>query len=434
MMRGDRNSAHGAVHSIAPFDIQNRYGKRALGRLFELLRTHNQPEVNFSFMASSGRARARGKQQWTDWHLFCNEAHKALEKVGLRLDSDDYFDESLDASKSLNAFLNRLLMLEPGMQNALFDAVAELYAFLVGADRADGSFDGGLESIDRQGRRRASVSVVEREVLFRDPATGAETTYVRLLVDGRINWAAAKQLLQRYGDHDADGFYWHSGAVGGRGVVLALKQQQHLQGLFRNEADDEDDDPLFDIVWPEGSRGRSKARPVQCESLLQHPFTRIREGEVQQAERAWNKLHQAAGQERAAEEHVLSGSILNTWASVGSAVHGGMTRHGIKKLPLVRATLSDGGAVVGVRVRPEQLEEVRYALSALQQQASSSVAGREEAKQESASSMKRAKSSPLEAQPQEELTPDIKAETAPLEVLRERIEAFLAAQPGRTAK
>merc|ERR550532_2723694 len=84
-MRGDRHSAHGAVHSIAPFDIQNRYGKRALGCLFELLRTHKPPEVNFSFMASLGRPRARGKRQWTDWDVFCNEAHKELEKVGLRL-------------------------------------------------------------------------------------------------------------------------------------------------------------------------------------------------------------------------------------------------------------------------------------------------------------------------------------------------------------
>ncbi len=36
---------------------------------------------------------------------------------------------------------------------------------MVGQDRAEGSFDDGLESLDRQGRQRASVSVAHREVL-----------------------------------------------------------------------------------------------------------------------------------------------------------------------------------------------------------------------------------------------------------------------------
>merc|ERR1719487_1041168 len=53
MMRGDRNSAHGAVQSLAAFDIQNRYGRRALSRLFELMRTKgavNTGDVAFSFV------------------------------------------------------------------------------------------------------------------------------------------------------------------------------------------------------------------------------------------------------------------------------------------------------------------------------------------------------------------------------------------------
>merc|ERR1719487_747621 len=57
-----------------------------------------------------------------------------------------------------------------------------------------------------------------------------------------------------------------------------------------------------------------------------------------------------------------------------------------KKIPLVRAQLSGGGAVVGVRVRPECLQGVRYALDAMLKQASEHRAAVSEHGPEAASS------------------------------------------------
>lgn len=37
----------------------------------------------------------------------------------------------------------------------------------------------------------------------------------------------------------------------------------------------------------------------------------------------------------------------------------------MQKIPLVRAKLADGGAIVGVKVHQDRLQEVRYVLSAL---------------------------------------------------------------------
>lgn len=37
----------------------------------------------------------------------------------------------------------------------------------------------------------------------------------------------------------------------------------------------------------------------------------------------------------------------------------------MQKIPLVRAKLADGGAIVGVKVHQHRLQEVRYVLSAL---------------------------------------------------------------------
>ncbi|CAK0791168.1 unnamed protein product [Prorocentrum cordatum] len=115
MMRGDRNSAHGAVQSLSAFDVQNRYGRRALSRLFELMRTKGADStagVAFSFVGPRrGRASTAGKRHWPSWVRFCDEASKALAGVGINLDTEDKYDESFRESHNLNVFLNRILMI-----------------------------------------------------------------------------------------------------------------------------------------------------------------------------------------------------------------------------------------------------------------------------------------------------------------------------------
>lgn len=43
----------------------------------------------------------------------------------------------------------------------------------------------------------------------------------------------------------------------------------------------------------------------------------------------------------------------------------------VQKIPLVRAKLADGGAIVGVKVHHDRLQEVKYVLSALHEERSS---------------------------------------------------------------
>jgi len=423
MMRGDRNSAHGAVESLVAFDVQNRYGRRALSRFFELLRSHGDPGVSFSFVGPGHGGKNRNCRHWNSWHRFCDDAAESLEKVGLKLDTQDKFDESLSESKNLSVFLNRILMLEPDIQNALFDAVATLYAHLVNLDRVDGTFDGGLESLDRRGRhQRASVAVTHREVLYRDPETGAATTYVRLRVDRGISWEAASEICERHCDGGPEGFYWHQTCGAERGVLLAVARPL-LHGTRGLEEDDEDEQQ-FEIHDPQGgdplyARGGSLRR----ESLRRSPFRLVGSSERGELQRVWKAQHAATQAKRYAEEHVLSGSILNTWAVVGGAVGCTSTRSGAqKRIPLVRARLADGGAVVGVRVLPEHLAEVRYALNALLEEA----ARRREEEAELAvpigevPAVLPAKGAPRVAE-------------VPLSELSARLEEILRTQPGRCA-
>eukprot|EP00928_Gymnodinium_smaydae_P041733 TRINITY_DN281_c0_g1_i2.p1 TRINITY_DN281_c0_g1~~TRINITY_DN281_c0_g1_i2.p1 ORF type:complete len:1359 (-),score=307.07 TRINITY_DN281_c0_g1_i2:51-3971(-) len=423
MMRGDRNSAHGAVATLAAFDVQNRYGRRALSRFFELLRTTalgKAPDVDFSFVGvNRGSRSASGSPQrrWASWRQFAEEATRALELVGLRPDTADKHDESQNESKDLNVYMNRLLMLEPGIQNALFDAVAELYVQLVGVDRSDGTFDDGLESLDLQGRRRASVAVAARETVHRDAETGAETSYVRLRVDRGVSWAAAKQLLEEHCERVAEGLYWRQGRGSQREVVLAVAKPavRSLRGAGGG-SDDDDDEPVFDLHSPEGIRDGAVSRDD-----LMDEFCKVRANERDEAERVWKAKHAQLGDGRWREEHVLTGSILNTWAVLGSAITNerepvARARAASKKIPLVRARLADGGAVVGVRVQPERLPEVRYALKALSEASEAAPLRVSGAKDDPAADDEGA------------------MDGMTIQSLSGRLEAFLREQPSRTAQ
>lgn len=417
-MRGDRNSAHGAVESLAHLDIQNKYGRRALARFFQLLRTNASPDVEFSFLASSAPSKRHPKRlQWRSMEIFGKDATEALKRIGIRLDTEDQFDESMDASKCLNTYLNRILMLEPRMQNALFDAVVELYGHFVSVDRTEGSYDAGMESLDRSRRQRTSVSVVHREVLFKDPETGAETTYFRLRVDRGLTWEAASSLYEQHCDGAPEGFYRDST---GR-VVLAVARASASRASRGADADSDDEERIFDLYRP-----HSGDLQVPHGDLVSGTrFNRVQDSATNRRalEQSWRQEFAAAG--RWTEDHVLSGSILNTWAVVGSAVCGDQSysRKAIsKKLPLVRAALADGGAVVGIRVSPQHLNQVRYALSALASQSSRCP---------SASDARSAQE--LEARLKTETDTATKIEAHDIRDLSSRLEKFLEGSSQRSA-
>ncbi|CAK9070815.1 unnamed protein product [Durusdinium trenchii] len=358
MMRGDRNSAHGAVQSLATFDIQNRYGRQALARLFELLRSGQEPEVAFSFLQFSDR-KSKGSS-WRSWADFKKIALKALDLIGLRPDTEDKYEESLAESKNLNVFLNRLLMLEPSIQNALFDAVAELYMHLVDLDRASGAYDGGPEILDRRRGTKAEVRLVHREVLFKDPVTGAETAYARLQLDRGMSWEKANEVLESR-QRGRAGFYWCPRAPSP--LVLAVPRPR-LHGLRAGAASDDDEsDADLDLHWPQGPPAEHGWEQHVSSAKLRKGdfFHKAGADELPNVSTIWKRLHGSSADlaGRWEDEHVLTGSILSTWAVLGTAISGASTysRLKVQRIPLVRAKLPDGGAIVGVRVRHERLQE-----------------------------------------------------------------------------
>lgn len=360
--RGDRASAADVTGGLGEFDIQNTYGKRALDKFYQILRTRENFPTQLNFV---GRRR-----KFNDYISFYIASEQAFYSIGIRLNTDEKFDNSLKESKSLNSFLNRIMMLEPVMQNMLFDAVQSLYAHEVRVDQEAGVYDDGLEALHKSHGQNLRIELVHRETIFTDHQTGAETTYIRLKLDLGMSWESADKLAElRCEEVRGDGFYmWRRDGVDVPALAVACPSRP---------SDEEDEDKRrFILYTPKdgalvklpGSANRINLDILTSTGGLRH----VGATSSANLRSTWKGQFDFAGQmpvgtpeSRFIEEHVLGGSILNVWGAVGSAVRG---RPGgaAERLPLVRARPSNiKEAIVGVRIDPNRLQEIRYALNAL---------------------------------------------------------------------
>ena len=154
-------------------------------------------------------------------------------------------------------------------------------------------------------------------------------------------------------------------------LVLAVPRPR-LHGLRAGAASDDDEsDADLDLHWPQGPPAEHGWEQHVSSAKLRKGdfFHKAGADELPNVSTIWKRLHGSSADlaGRWEDEHVLTGSILSTWAVLGTAISGASTysRLKVQRIPLVRAKLPDGGAIVGVRVRHERLQEVRYVLSAL---------------------------------------------------------------------
>lgn len=104
------------------------------------------------------------------------DAKDLLGKMGLDNMLDQYGNllETMDR-RDITKWLNRLLSLESGLQNRVFDEFSDRMDALVEAAMVDGTLDMGLENYHAD-----SISVAEENVVYVDEGSGAETKYVAL--------------------------------------------------------------------------------------------------------------------------------------------------------------------------------------------------------------------------------------------------------------
>ena len=187
------------------------------------------------------------------------------------------------------------------------------------------------------------------------------------------------QVLDRCGGRaeEVEGFYWfpaYTPRSSSASVVLAVARPQlrgvRLGASGQSDDEQEESDVECELHWPQSPpAGCDLEHRVYASTLRQgERFRKAKTSELGQVQSAWQAAWQLRNaSERWQEEHVLTGSILSTWAVLGTAI-GTAQSSKVRRIPLVRAKLTDGGAIVGVRVQPERIQEVRYLLSAISEQ------------------------------------------------------------------
>lgn len=101
--------------------------------------------------------------------------------------------ELLDQLPPIQRWLNRLLALRIATQNAIFEEYLALIEARIDAAREAGTFDLGVETI-----RAERVTLLEAQLLRRDPVTGAETKLCRLELQHRRRATSIDKVLAEY--------------------------------------------------------------------------------------------------------------------------------------------------------------------------------------------------------------------------------------------
>ena len=114
--------------------------------------------------------------------------------TGLRLTNSE--GQLLEELPPIQRFLNRILALPIGMQNAIFSDFMERIATMTERARAAGTLDVGLEQL-----RGEKITAGAPEALCTDAATGAVTSLVPITVENRCRYfsaAKARDIYERF--------------------------------------------------------------------------------------------------------------------------------------------------------------------------------------------------------------------------------------------
>eukprot|EP00927_Polykrikos_kofoidii_P027140 TRINITY_DN23992_c0_g2_i1.p1 TRINITY_DN23992_c0_g2~~TRINITY_DN23992_c0_g2_i1.p1 ORF type:complete len:841 (+),score=179.26 TRINITY_DN23992_c0_g2_i1:2-2524(+) len=382
----DRMTSMGGVadRHMSEFDVNNGYGEKALEFLYrDSTRVEGPPSdlqdiyETLPFIGEAGVGEATGR--WPTPKAFLREVGMFWRTTNMIKTMDALVDRrttegiKVDSSgmreiTEMNRFFNRLLMMEVEVQNSIFDAFFAIYTELVRIDRANGTYDEGVENLNHfRGRKVSRVEVSVREVLCTDAVSGAETQYTRLKLDRGISWEAAVTEYDtiRTGHSAVEGFYAFRlnpsdepvyilvkelaqlGGAGNTGATWLAKRRRKQFIIWRADLGSTTGSDLGQLQYS----AEDFANDERFEHLADTPE------DLQRAEAGWRKLYDLSANTRIAYEHVLTGDVLSAWRLVGS-------EDGAKEpLRIVRATVQpDGMPVVGVRISESDLPKLRYIL------------------------------------------------------------------------
>lgn len=172
LTRGQRQT--GGQNLFDPADnLESDYAKDALGQWYHLLYLGKLTSVSLGEFARM---------------------------TGLKL-LDDEGGGLLDTLPPIQRWLNRLLALRIGTQNAIFEEYLALIQARIDAARDAGTLDIGVETIKAE-----RIVQLDEQILRRDPVTGAETRLSRLELHRRPRATSFARLMELWSENDGIAF------------------------------------------------------------------------------------------------------------------------------------------------------------------------------------------------------------------------------------
>ncbi|CEL94342.1 unnamed protein product [Vitrella brassicaformis CCMP3155] len=369
---------------LLSYDVYSTHGYQAV---VDINRYLNGENVGVPFLAGGGNREAK--------ETFIEEARSALDGVGM---IERIFNEKKD-DKLMDAFLNKLMMLRPSLQQHIFDLFTMIHDARVELSRVNGEHDQGVKSIGRRDR----TSVAHTEVIYTDPTTGMATQYFCLRVDHGVPWQEAIQI------HDAR---THSGSASAAAAASAVEgfyrttnnqqqqQQTYALAIERKTALTSRGELWYQLLFPDRPMAKTQtdgATPINRVALSSSGYVRV--ADMAEAERGWTEQYDSSaddtqtrvgqrcssGSRRFEYVHLLSGNVLSLWSMIEAAARAQQADqtsttttsssaddNSAARLRVVRAHVSGHSGhsstttvVLGVRIESEmQVEVIRMALQA----------------------------------------------------------------------
>ncbi|GIM01409.1 hypothetical protein Vretimale_6229 [Volvox reticuliferus] len=196
LLRGDRR-ALGASSDLKPYDVDNKYGEQAVGRVLECVSSgaHNVAgakvgELPHDLLPPAAAATPPGSNARI--MAFLQHMQTCLKTMGLLTDVGGIrMVEKKDTNTSVVKFLNRLLGLQLRDQDLMFQYFFGIMESLIKQARSAGEYEEGVLNL-----ANSSVEVVQEQAIHVDAATGAATTYIELDVDDGLSFEQACQAME----------------------------------------------------------------------------------------------------------------------------------------------------------------------------------------------------------------------------------------------
>lgn len=293
----------------------------------------------------------------------------------------------VDQPENVDRMLNRLLALDPDLQNPVFDYYADILDATVEQAIADGTLDTGVKELKGE-----KITVTDRQKLATDELTKAETFHYSVDVESKRNLVSPENLQELIKTYPKGSFYRHD-KTGKLAFLVPARPITHADGSFEeafHARDAAHSDPRKVGVrslgpWTELSEYyrelKDKAQREVADATgnlayftklsgprdswaangIERETKKLHEAQVKldEASKAasdlnavaleqWTEQHSEEPETVTETEHLIGGAVLRYW---------GVLRQAMRDISLAQDSKT-GERVVGVRLLPNMVQQV----------------------------------------------------------------------------